>query len=224
MCIGRCPGEVVASMCGWQGALTCGGVCGCSGESALGAVEEATAEAAKHGDRSSEPLAALVAEARVMIEQARAEQAERARAAAAAEAARARVAAEMQAAAEAAAEAAEVAAAVAAVAARAQLEEEMAALALRMEEETLQMQAHALRMQQMQAELGVPPAASTLQAAAVEEDLCVVCFEAPMDHIIIPCGHQCVCGACAEALKREAHPACPLCREPISVTAKVFLG
>jgi hypothetical protein len=58
------------------------GVCGCSGESALSAVEKATAEAAKHGDRSSEPLAALVAEARVMIEQAKAEQAERARAAA----------------------------------------------------------------------------------------------------------------------------------------------
>ena len=197
----------------------------------MGAVEEATAEAAKHGDRSSEPLAALVAEARVMIEQARAEQAERARAAAAAEAARARVAAEMQAAAEAVAEAAEVAAAVAAVAARAQLEEEMAALALTMEEETLRLQAatsaaaaNALRMQQMRAQLGVPPAASSLQAAADEEKLCVVCFEAPMDHIIIPCGHQCVCGACAEALKREAHPACPLCREPISVTAKVFLG
>jgi hypothetical protein len=45
------------------------------------AVEEATAEAEKHGDRS-EQLAALVAEARGMLEQARAEQAERARAAA----------------------------------------------------------------------------------------------------------------------------------------------
>jgi hypothetical protein len=221
-------------MCGRQDALTCGGACGCSGESTLGAVEEATAEAAKHGDRSSEPLAALVAEARVMIEHARAEQAERARAAAAAEAARARVAAEMQAAAEAAAEAAEVAAAVAAVSARAQLEEEMAALALTMEEETPRLQAatsaaaaNALRMQQVQAQLGcsvVPPAASSLQAAADEEKMCVVCFEAPMDHIIIPCGHQCVCGACAEALKREAHPACPLCREPIIITTKVFLG
>jgi hypothetical protein len=65
----------------WQCALTCGGVCGCSGESALGAVEDATVEAEKHGDRS-EPLAALVAEAKGMIEQAKAEQAERARVAA----------------------------------------------------------------------------------------------------------------------------------------------
>jgi hypothetical protein len=86
MCIGRYPpfhGAVAASMCGWHGALTCGGACCCSGENALGAVEEA---AAKHGDRS-EPLAALVAEARDMIEQARATQAERARVAAEAAAA-----------------------------------------------------------------------------------------------------------------------------------------
>jgi hypothetical protein len=45
-----------------------------------------------------------------------------------------------------------------------------------------------------------------------------------MDHIIIPCGHQCVCGACAELLKREASPACPSCREPIIITTKVYLG
>ena len=76
----------------------------------------------------------------------------------------------------------------------------------------------------MQAQLGssvVPPAAPH---ADDDENQCVLCLDAPMDHIIIPCGHQCVCGACAEALKREAHPACPLCREPIILTAKVFLG
>jgi hypothetical protein len=201
MCIGRFPGDVVASTCGWQGALTCGGACGCSGESALGAVEEATAEAAKHGDRSSEPLAALVAEARVMIEQARAVQAERARAAA---------------------EEAEAAAAVEA-AERLQLEEEAAALSLSVQSDTLRVRSNARRLQQVQARLGVPPAAPAPHPDA-EENMCVVCFEEPMDHIIIPCGHQCVCGACAEALKREAHPACPLCRDPIILTAKVFLG
>ena len=47
-------------------------MCGCSGESSLlGAVEKATVEAEKHGDRSSEKLSALVAEAREMIEQAK---------------------------------------------------------------------------------------------------------------------------------------------------------
>jgi hypothetical protein len=192
MCIGRYPGEVVVSLCGWQGALTCGGACGCSGESALGAVEAATAEAEKHGDRS-EPLTALVAEAKGMLEQAKTEQAERAR-----------VAAEAAAAAE-AVKAAE----------RLRLEEEMTAL-------TLSARSGALRMQQVQAQLGVSPAAPALQAAADEENMCVVCFDAPKDHIIVPCGHQCVCEACAEQLTNTRTPMCPVCRGPIIQTMKVF--
>jgi hypothetical protein len=203
MCIVRYPPfhwEVVASMCGWQGALTCGGVYGCSGESALGAVEEATAEAEKHGDRSSEPLAALVAEARVMIEQAKAEQAERARAAAEAAAAAAAM---------------EAAVAEAAVAERLQMEEELAAL-------TLRAQADALRIQQVQAQLGVPPSAPTPHPDDAEETMCVVCFDAPKDHVVLPCKHLCVCGACAEQLTKTRTPTCPVCREPIRETMKVF--
>jgi hypothetical protein len=158
----------------------------------LGAVEKATAEAEKHGDRSSELLTALVAEARAMIEKARAVQAERAKAAAEKAAAAAAV---------------EAVAAKAAAADRLRLEEQAAALTL--------------QLQQVQAQLGnsvAPPSPHP------EESMCVMCLDAPMDHIIIPCGHQCVCGACAEALKREAHPACPLCREPIVITTKVYLG
>jgi hypothetical protein len=138
------------------------------------AVEEAMQAAAKHGDRS-ESLAALVAEAKGMVEQARA------------------------AAAEAAAE-------------RLRLEAEAAALALRMQND-------ALRMQQVQAQLGVPPAAPAPQA---EETLCVLCFDAPKDHIILPCGHQCVCKGCAEQLTRTRTPTCPLCRRAIRETTRVF--
>jgi hypothetical protein len=193
MCIGRLPGEVVASMCSWQGALTCGGACGCSGESSLlVAVEKATMEVEKHGDRS-EKLAALVAEARVMIEQARAEQAERARAAAEEAMAAAAV--------KAAAETAE----------RLRLEEEVAALAL-------SMQSDALRMQKMQARLGVPPAAPNPGA---EETQCVVCMDAPKDRIVLPCMHLCACGPCAQRLL-ELDASCPVCRGPVERMAQVF--
>jgi hypothetical protein len=149
-----------------------------AGARGVDGVEEAMRAAAKHAGRS-ESLAELVAEARVLIEQARA---------------------------------AAAAAAATAAAERLRLEQELAAL-------TLSVQSETLRLQQVQAQLGVSPAAPARQA---EEELCVVCLDAPKDHIIIPCGHQCVCGACAQALKREANPACPLCREPISVTTKVF--
>ena len=165
----------------------------------MGAVEEATAEAEKHGDRS-EPLAALVAEAKGMIEQAKAEQAERARAAAE----EATAAAAVKAAAK-AAEAAE----------RLQMEEEVKGLAL-------SMQADALRMQQMQARLGssvVPPPVPSPDA---EETMCVVCFDAPKDHIIVPCYHLCVCEACANLLTQMDKPTCPICRTAIQQTNKVF--
>ena len=167
----------------------------------MGAVEVATAEAAKHGDRSSEPLAALVAEARVMIEQARAEQAERARAAA--EKAAAAAAVEVAVAAERARVAAE--AEVAEAVKRQLLEERLAALAL--------------EVQQVQAELGSGSGTSHSDA---EETECVVCFDAPKDHIIVPCGHQCVCEACAELLTNTRTPMCPVCRGPIRETMKVF--
>jgi hypothetical protein len=165
------------------------------------AVEEAIQAAAKHDGRS-EPLAALVAEAKGMVEQARAAEAERARVAA--------EAAAVKAAAEAVAEAAEAAE-------RLQIEEDLAAL-------TLRMQTDAMRAQQMLARLGgsvVPPAAPAPHPDA-EETMCVVCFDAPKDHAIVPCGHQCVCGACAEQLAKTRTPTCPVCREPIRETMKVF--
>jgi hypothetical protein len=125
-----------------------------------------------------------VAEAKGLIEQARAAEAERAKVAA------------------------EEAAAAAAVAAaeRLQMEEEMAALAL--------------RLQQMQAQLGVPPAAPAPHA---EETLRVVCMDAAKDRAVRPCMHVCLCETCASLLMLEKTPRCPVCREPIQHIERVFL-
>ena len=144
-------------------------------------------EAEKHGDRS-EKLSALVAEAKGMIEQAKAEQAKRAR-----------VAAEEAAAAAVVKAAAEAAAA----AERLRLEEQAAALTL--------------QLQQVQAQLG-----SSVVPPTVEETMCVVCFDAPKDHLVLPCKHLCVCEACAEQLTKTRTPMCPVCRGPIRETMKVF--
>ena len=103
-------------------------------------------QAAEKHEARSKKLAALVVEARTLIEQARVAEAERKRVLAE----KAEAAAAVSAAAE-AAEAAE----------RQQLVAELAALDL--------------RTQQVQAQLGVPPAPH-LDA---EETLCVVCFDAP---------------------------------------------
>ena len=47
--------------------------------------------------------------------------------------------------------------------------------------------------------------------------LCVVCLVEPADHVLLPCGHVCVCKRCA-ALLRE----CPLCRGYISENKRVY--
>jgi hypothetical protein len=63
------------------------------------------------------------------------------------------------------------------------------------------LQSDRLRLMQMQAQLGVPPAAPAPHPDDAEGQ-CVLCFDAPKDHIILPCYHVCVCeavrtGSCA---------------------------
>jgi hypothetical protein len=166
-------------------------------------MQEALQEAEKYASRC-EALAALMEEGKGVLERAQAEQAERARAAAE----------EAEAAAAAAAEAEAEAAAL-----RLQMEQELS----HMEQERARMEqeraALALRMQQVQAQLGVaPPAAPQLE----EEALCVVCMDAPKQHVIVPCGHQCVCEACAQQLTQTTSPSCPVCRAPIQETTRVY--
>ena len=79
-----------------------------------------------------------------------------------------------------------------------------------------------MRLQQVQAQLGVPPAAPAPHPDDAEEDQCVMCFDAPKDHVIIPCYHVCVCEACANLLTQMSKPSCPICRTAIQHTNKVF--
>ena len=67
------------------------------------------------------------------------------------------------------------------------------------------------------------PAAPAPHPDDAEETLCVLCLDAPKDHIIIPCGHICVYEACAEKLKKAVSALCPFCRTPINATFKVFV-
>jgi hypothetical protein len=99
-----------------------------------------------------------------------------------------------------AAAAVEAAAEAAAAAERLRIEQEMAALTL--------------RLQQMQAQLGVPQAG--------EEALCVVCLDAAKDRAVRPCMHVCVCETCARLLLLERAPRCPMCRQLIQHIERVF--
>lgn len=63
-------------------------------------------------------------------------------------------------------------------------------------------------------------------AAAPAEDrkqhTCVVCMDKEVDHVMVPCGHLCVCGSCAGALKHEKMNACPVCRRKTKLVQRVY--
>ena len=59
--------------------------------------------------------------------------------------------------------------------------------------------------------------------------LCVICLDAPKTHLLLPCGHKCVCAGCApdfasndDGWKRVGTPQCPICRGSVPWVARVW--
>jgi len=59
-------------------------------------------------------------------------------------------------------------------------------------------------------------------AGPEELDECVICMDQRKTHIIAPCGHQCVCEACADRIMEKGEP-CPICRASVTMTMAVYL-
>ena len=56
-----------------------------------------------------------------------------------------------------------------------------------------------------------------------ERMLCVVCLERARSHVLLPCGHKCLCSSCVDTvLGTGADAVCPLCRTPIQKAQRVF--
>ena len=49
---------------------------------------------------------------------------------------------------------------------------------------------------------------------------CRICFDRPVDVLLLPCKHLVMCSSCAAMSNRT----CPLCRERISETLRVYTG
>ena len=57
---------------------------------------------------------------------------------------------------------------------------------------------------------------------------CSVCMDAPVDTVVLPCGHICLCSACCASLSRTANAnavplKCPLCRINADRTQRIYL-
>jgi colicin import membrane protein len=62
-------------------------------------------------------------------------------------------------------------------------------------------------------------AAESADMSHEEERLCIVCLEGPRTHMVFPCGHRCLCKACAVLIDEL----CPMCRAPKVGMCEVFL-
>ena len=58
----------------------------------------------------------------------------------------------------------------------------------------------------------------------MEARLCVICWDAPKTHIMLPCGHKCVCQSCAAdfSCTSKGCQSCPLCRNRVEKVTRVF--
>lgn len=52
---------------------------------------------------------------------------------------------------------------------------------------------------------------------------CKICWDKPLQIVIIPCYHVAVCEECSSSILLMARPKCPICRGPINDTKNVYL-
>ena len=62
---------------------------------------------------------------------------------------------------------------------------------------------------------------SSAAAGPEESDECVICMDQRKTHTMVPCGHICVCQACADWVTEEGET-CPICRAPVTTTMAVY--
>lgn len=63
---------------------------------------------------------------------------------------------------------------------------------------------------------------SPTRAHPDDGSLCVVCVDVPANHVIIPCGHVCLCDICSKH-SNSSMSLCPICRTPAERIMQVFL-
>ena len=64
----------------------------------------------------------------------------------------------------------------------------------------------------------------SFEDVATSADECIVCYEPPKDHLIMPCNHVALCGECYEESYPSPHKdqVCPLCDNEIKDIRQVY--
>ena len=65
------------------------------------------------------------------------------------------------------------------------------------------------------------PAADAKPPTETEMTECVICLDALKTHVLTPCGHVCVCEACAKSI--QVGDPCPVCRKEVEAKFRIYL-
>jgi hypothetical protein len=55
-----------------------------------------------------------------------------------------------------------------------------------------------------------------------EDEICIVCCNAPKECVFVPCGHHATCMACGKLVQEQAGKGCPVCRRPIERVLRIY--
>jgi hypothetical protein len=58
-------------------------------------------------------------------------------------------------------------------------------------------------------------------SAEEESPDCVVCMTNRKDTSLLPCAHMCVCLFCANILRSQPNPKCPICRSAVATLLQI---
>jgi hypothetical protein len=59
-------------------------------------------------------------------------------------------------------------------------------------------------------------------SSSAKVDDCVICHDNEAVRAIVPCGHHCLCDNCAAQVMTSVPRTCPLCRESVQMTLKIY--
>ena len=60
------------------------------------------------------------------------------------------------------------------------------------------------------------------ESITADEAKCVICLSSTSTHVVVPCGHMCLCEQCAVLPKLQQTKQCPVCRSKYSMIIRVF--
>ncbi|KAI3849508.1 hypothetical protein MKW92_006791 [Papaver armeniacum] len=66
------------------------------------------------------------------------------------------------------------------------------------------------------------PQADEIAGEVPDGELCAVCLIRRRSAAFVPCGHMVCCYSCSLTVRRESSPKCPVCRQPVTSSVRIY--